>query len=103
MLDDVAAFLERRGMAVNPAKCRALIAEVVSGRSVAWNRSAYTINGTPILNVEAFNTFRYLGHEFGHKSIEKPNLCNLTIWLDNIIKSPLKPDQKLSLIRLCHS
>ena len=30
MPDDVAAFLERRGMAVNPAKCRALIDGVVS-------------------------------------------------------------------------
>ena len=103
MLDDVAAFLERRGMAVNPAKCRALIAGVLSRRSVERNRSSYTINGTRILNVEAFNAFRYLGHELGHKGVEKPNLCNLTIWLDNIIKSPLKPDQKLSLKRLCHS
>ena len=100
MLDDVAAFLERRGMAVNPAKCRALIAGVVSGRSVARNRSSYTMNGTPIPNVDAFNAFRYLGHEFGHKGVERPNLCNLTVWLDNIRKSPLKPDQKLSLIRL---
>ena len=99
MLNDVAVFLERRGMVLNPANCRALIAGAVSGRSVARNRSSYTINGTPIPNVDAFNAFRYLGHELGHKGVERPNLC-LTISLDNIRKSPLKPDQKISFIRL---
>ena len=95
LLDDVAAFLERRGMAVNLVKCRALIDGVVSGRSVARNRYSYTINGTSIPNVDAFNAFRYLGHKFGHKNVERPSLCNLTIWLDSIRKSSLKPDQKI--------
>ncbi|KAH0809334.1 hypothetical protein GEV33_013457 [Tenebrio molitor] len=52
-----------------------------------------------IPNVYAFNAFRYLGHEFGHKGIEKPSILNLAAWLQNIKKAPLKPDQKLTLLK----
>jgi hypothetical protein len=100
ILEDVSAFLERRGMAINPSKCRALVAGVVRGRSVPRTRPNYSIYGKPIPNVDAFNAFRYLGHEFGHKGVERPSILNLTNWLANIKKAPLKPDQKLTILKL---
>jgi hypothetical protein len=100
ILEDVSAFLERRGMAINPSKCRALVAGVVRGRSVPRTRSNYSINSKPIPNVDAFNAFRYLGHEFGHKGVERPSILNVANWLTNIKKAPLKPDQKLRILKL---
>jgi hypothetical protein len=62
-------------------------------------RVNFTINEKLIPNVDAFNAFRYLGHEFGHKGVEKPSILNLAAWLQNIKKAPLKPDQKLTLLK----
>ncbi|KXZ75771.1 hypothetical protein TcasGA2_TC031700 [Tribolium castaneum] len=99
MLDDVSTFLERRGMSVNPAKCRALIAGAVSGRSVVRTGSSYKIHNTPIPNVDALDAFKYLGLEFGHKGVERPTIHNLSVWLNNLRRAPLKPDQKCLFIR----
>ncbi|KYB24913.1 hypothetical protein TcasGA2_TC034914, partial [Tribolium castaneum] len=99
MFDDVSTFLERRGMSVNPAKCRALIAGAVSGRSVVRTGSSYNIHNTPIPNVDALDAFKYLGLEFGHNGVERPTIHNLSVWLNNLRRAPLKPDQKCLFIR----
>ncbi|KYB24672.1 Retrovirus-related Pol polyprotein from type-1 retrotransposable element R2-like Protein [Tribolium castaneum] len=99
MFDEVSTFLERRGMSVNPAKCRTLIAGAVSGRSVVRTGSSYKIHNTPIPNVDALDAFKYLGLEFGHKGVERPTIHNLSVWLNNLRRAPLKPDQKCLFIR----
>ncbi|KAK9701489.1 Reverse transcriptase (RNA-dependent DNA polymerase) [Popillia japonica] len=44
-------------------------------------------------------TFRYLGHFFGLSGAAKPTVDNLSRWLKCVEAAPLKPEQKLSLIR----
>lgn len=99
MLEDTTTFLQRRGMQLNAAKCRLLAGGVVSGRSIACSRVRLTLDGVRIPNVGTLDTFRYLGHDFGYSGIEKPSIHNLSTWLQNVHKAPLKPDQKVSLIR----
>ncbi|KAH0821028.1 hypothetical protein GEV33_001763 [Tenebrio molitor] len=84
MLKEVETFLRERGVGVNPSKCRALCTGVVAGRAVA---------------VGHMDTFRYLSHSYGYDDVGKPNLFNLTAWLENVRRAPLKPDQMLLMIK----
>lgn len=99
MLQDATCFLRRRGMSLNPAKCRVLSCGVVSGRPIARSRLRLELEGIRVPTVDAADAFKYLGHDYGHSGIEKPSILNLSVWLSNISAAPLKPDQKLSLIR----
>jgi hypothetical protein len=45
------------------------------------------------------DTFRYLSHSYGYDDVGKPNLFNLTAWLENVRRAPLKPDQMLLMIK----
>jgi hypothetical protein len=38
------------------------------------------------------DTFRYLSHSYGYDDVGKPSLFNLTAWLENVRRAPLKPD-----------
>jgi hypothetical protein len=100
MLRTVEEFLRERGMSVNPAKCRTLVTGVVAGRTVPrTKRSTYKINNSPIPVVTIADTFKYLGHGFGYSGVGKPSLRNLTVWLENLGRAPLKPDQKLTMVK----
>ncbi|KAJ3623527.1 hypothetical protein MTP99_019748 [Tenebrio molitor] len=99
MLKEVETFLRERGMGVNPAKCRALCTGVIAGRAVGRTVSTYRINNLPIPAVGHMDTFRYLGHSYGYDGVGKPSLFNLTVWLENVRRAPLKPDQKLLMIK----
>jgi hypothetical protein len=99
MLKEVETFLRERGMGVNPAKWRALCTGVIAGRAVGRTVSTYRINNLPIPAVGHMDTFRYLGHSYGYDGVGKPSLFNLTVWLENVRRAPLKPDQKLLMIK----
>lgn len=99
LLDETQEFLQRRGMLLNPAKCKSLVAGASRGISVPRTRISYKINNEPIPNVMAMDAFKYLGHQFGHSGVEKPGIYNLTTWLQKLSTSPLKPDQKLNILK----
>ncbi|KAK9701488.1 hypothetical protein QE152_g30550 [Popillia japonica] len=82
---------------------RVLADKILSGKSLL-DRDIYP----PINTVEALysgpvtdrmQTFRYLGHFFGLSGAAKPTVYNLSRWLKCVEAAPLKPEQKLSLIR----
>lgn len=49
--------------------------------------------------VSTDQAFKYLGHSVEAQGIRKPNLSNFSMWLANLQRAPLKPDQKLASLR----
>ncbi|KXZ75800.1 Putative 115 kDa protein in type-1 retrotransposable element R1DM-like protein, partial [Tribolium castaneum] len=70
-------LLIARGMTLNPAKCHAL----------------------SITMIETLNAFRYLGHNVEATGIQRPDLKNLVTWTSIQQRAPLKPDQKLRILK----
>mgnify|MGYP005983681511 CR=1 FL=1 len=58
----------------------------------------FSIGGKKIPAVEVLDSFKYLGHHYSASGVLKPNLSNLQFWVDNVIRSPLKPRQKMEII-----
>lgn len=98
-LDRARAFMEARGMKVNGRKCFSATTMRHRGALKPVNRSTYSIDGQNIPAVTDVNPAKYLGHNFNTSGIMKPNLIHLEGWLDNIYRAPLKPLQKLQLIK----
>ncbi|KAJ3640299.1 hypothetical protein Zmor_003608 [Zophobas morio] len=86
-------------MAVNPAKCHALIKKRIRGAVVPLTKSSINIQGPPVSHVVDLNPFRYLGQNFGSQGQLKPCLSNYPIWLQRLVALPLKPDQKLAIMK----
>ena len=98
MLSSVNEFALHRGMRLNPSKSRALAVAIYSGAPVVRPKSIFSIGGKKIPAVEVLDSFKYLGHHYSASGVLKPNLSNLQSWLDNVIRSPLKPHQKMDII-----
>lgn len=49
--------------------------------------------------ISSTKNFKYLGHRFGIGGVLKPTPHNLSTWLKNASHAPLKPDQKLLIIK----
>lgn len=101
MLFTTANFIRNRGMEINIAKSTSMSAAPQMGRKVniPANRPVFTINNKKIPIIDELNTFRYLGHLYGTSGLNKPSLSNLSFWAECIKRAPLKPDQKLTLVR----
>lgn len=98
-LTSVEAFLRDRGMHLNPKKCVAISAATFQGKSVPRTKGIFRIGGQFIPSIKDLSTFRYLGLQFRATGAAKPTLFNVTNWLRNLEKSPLKPQQKYLLLR----
>lgn len=59
----------------------------------------FSIDGRAIPATKSTDTYKYLGHSFSTKGVAKPSIFNLTKWLKNLARSPLKPDQKFALLK----
>lgn len=92
-------FLRSRGMDINPQKCFSATTMRHRGALKPVNRSTYIVNGQNIPAVTDVNPVKYLGYNVCSQAIVKPNLQHLDAWLKNTIKAPLKPPQKLALIK----
>ena len=62
-------------------------------------KSSINIQGRPVSHVVDLNPFRYLGQNSGSQGQLKPCLSNYPIWLQRLVALPLKPDQKLAILR----
>ncbi|EFA11649.1 Retrovirus-related Pol polyprotein from type-2 retrotransposable element R2DM-like Protein [Tribolium castaneum] len=92
-------LLIARGMTLNPAKCHALSVAISKGRPLNRNRPFLKINGGQITMIETLNAFRYLGHNVEATGIQRPDLKNLVTWTSIQQRAPLKPDQKLRILK----
>lgn len=92
-------FFGRRGMSLNPKKTLCYSAASLDGISVPRKRSNFKINEVPIQMIDTTNTFKYLGQNFNTNGLSKPSLANLVTWTQNLASAPLKPHQKLTLLR----
>ncbi|CAH1995342.1 unnamed protein product [Acanthoscelides obtectus] len=101
MLGEVELFFQGRRMILNPRKCSALCAVTSSGdkRPLPITKPFLSVGGVKIPQIDMLSTFKYLGHHYGATGVRKANIPNLQVWLGNIDRAPLKPDQKLTLLR----
>ncbi|GJQ69734.1 hypothetical protein Trydic_g10117, partial [Trypoxylus dichotomus] len=98
-LDTVLRFFRARGMAINSNKCSAMAATSTQGKTVPRTKSIFKINNSFIPSVQHMNTLKYLGLHFGVAGAEKPSIHNLVGWISNLHSAPLKPDQKLTMLK----
>lgn len=101
MLGETEMFFGLCGMSVNPAKCVAMATH--APREGNWPqlvlRSIFNIDGAKIPQVSTLDTFKYLGQYFGPTGLLKPSVPHLREWLERVIRAPLKPDQKLIVVK----
>ncbi|KAK9732052.1 hypothetical protein QE152_g13210 [Popillia japonica] len=98
-LQAVEDFLRTCGMALNPVKCFSISAATVSGKSVPRRKPSFKIHGHYIQPLTGINNFRYLGLMFGSTAAAKPTLFNLTQWLSNLQRAPIRPSQKFDILK----
>lgn len=98
IIDRTVAFMESKGMEVNPTKCAAICNTNKEGRIITSNRPIFKVKSELIQPITEINSFKYLGQHFSSTGANKPSLATLPIWLNRIQRSPLKPQQKLFML-----
>ncbi|KAK9701474.1 hypothetical protein QE152_g30536 [Popillia japonica] len=94
-----AEFLRARGMDINVKKSVTVSAAVISGRSLPRTRTIFRYGRDYLPIVGVISMFRYLGHTISGQGIVKPSIHHLADWLSRLGKAPLKPSQKLEILR----
>ena len=95
------AFFSKRGLSINPSKSVALSAGVVPGKKVmvTYTTPKFYVRGVPIKQLGPEDLFKYLGGRYGQmgQTFDGTNVHEL---LRRLGKSPLKPFQKLEILRV---
>lgn len=101
LLGEAADFFSARGMALNHDKCTASTTSINRGNKhiYAVSRSAFSVEGVPIRQMVPSDQYKYLGRRYDLLGQTKPTLDELDGQINNIIRSPLKPQQKLVIIK----
>lgn len=92
-------FFKARGLELNPSMSHALSVAFSQGRPVTRTKPFLRLGNRTINMVSTDQAFKYLSHSVESQGIRKPNLSNLSMWLSNLQRAPLKPDQKLALLK----
>lgn len=95
-------FFSKRGLKLNVAKCMSLSTDVVPSKKKLFTRtnSSFTVDGE---NIRAINTEKilgYLGLKFATDGSTKCTTYALRELLTRLCKAPLKPQQKMTILRL---
>lgn len=95
------SFFEKRGMSINPDKCAALSINVNKSNKHMYTitRSLFHINGQPLKQLQNNDLFKYLGKEYGASGQGPSAVQELKLWLSRVRAAPLKPDQRLFIIK----
>src|SRR6218665_686543 len=91
------------GLLINPAKCATLRIDV-DGAAKRWvinSRSFLTLEDKEIDAIDIVGAYKYLGLQAGPKGLRKAYGSFLTEKLDFLSHAPLKPQQRMYLLR-CH-
>lgn len=97
--EQLAGFLSKWGMAINCSKCFSISTQKVNEALKSTVRGTFKIGDNTIPAITHINPARYLGQHFSTGGILKPNLTHKGVWLYNVNRSPLKPAQKLAIIK----
>ena len=100
MLDDTCSFLGKKGMQINMGKCHAIWHRCNAQRVSFFETSeTWRANEQGIHMLDSGDHLRYLGVKFGPKGVFALETKSLDESLRRLRRAPLKPQQKLSLIR----
>lgn len=102
LLGKVMRFFENRSMQLNPVKSTNLIVQVVPARKQLYvaTRARLFINGSPLRQITVDEQFKYLGFQFSFTGVEAPSLSGFSAALERLSRAPLKPFQKLEILRV---
>lgn len=57
--------------------------------------------GRGMINLTScIDSFKYIGHRVSGRGVEKPSLANLPVWISNLKKASLQPDQNSPTLRI---
>lgn len=93
-------FFERRGMKLNGPKCAVLVVKNVGKQKklYASTRARFYIAGQQITTC-GWDGFKYFGYKIGAMGVSPADIASLPAMLRRIKRSPLKPSQKLVIIK----
>lgn len=94
-------FLEKRQMELNPDKCTALVVRLLPNAKKLYvaTRSRLFVAGGFIRPITVGEQFKYLGFRYSFTGSEAPLSSGLVAELARVSRAPLKPWQKLVIIR----
>ena len=91
------------GLRLNPAKCATLRIDIDGGakRWIANPTEFLTVDGSNVKALNIVDTYRYLGIQAGPKGLRRTCGESLRTALDRLTRAPLKPQQRMYMLR-CH-
>lgn len=93
--------LRKAGLEANPAKC-ATLSLVVAPKTRKWaidDEPFLSIEGTEVKAMSVEDDYKYLGLKFSGKGVQTNCEPELNRMIDNLTKAPLKPQQRLYILR----
>lgn len=94
-------FFKEKGMNLNAAKCRSIVAKTVPAKKKLYVRteSDFEIYGTNISPCGPEEYLKYLGQRFSPNGVENCGVGEIFEQVQRIRKAPLKPSQKLFILK----
>ena len=103
LLQQVSAGCLGVGLEVNPSKCRTLSIKVDGRRKCSYvdDTQSFRIGDIPLGSMSVTDTYTYLGIGIGYQGriVSKDLMAKLTEQLLEIKRAPLKPQQRLILLK----
>lgn len=101
LLSATVKFVEKRGLEINVGKCNSLtLQRVPSKKKIFVDTEPYFKIGDEFIKpINIFDEFRYLGQVFSTSGLSRCSTPVLYEQLSAIRRAPLKPQQKMSILR----
>lgn len=101
LINGLIANFEKKGLCVNVEKCTALSSSRVPAKKKLYieTNNIFRCKDKWIPQIKVEDMFRYLGKNFCYSGISKFNVTEIILSLNNLQKAPLKPQQKLTILK----
>lgn len=101
LLRETSSFLRGKGLFLNPGKCStlSLIPNKRRKQIKVDTCKQFEVEGEKLPALGVRDTWKYLGIHLDSRGRTTPSLHKLPLWLDRITKAPLKPQQRLEILR----
>ncbi|KAK3923445.1 Retrovirus-related Pol polyprotein from type-1 retrotransposable element R2 [Frankliniella fusca] len=101
MIESSLIFFNRHSLEVNVEKCYAyqLLRVPNTKRVCVVTEPKLSIYGLKVPTVSMDTQFKYLGHKYSHYGVMTSSVKKLDSALRRIMKAPLKPHQKLTMVQ----
>ena len=101
-IERVADHLRKSGLSLSAGKCKSLSIVVTRGRTKKWycdDTPRFQVAGEIIPSLGIAETYKYLGLRFSARGANSDIGDSLTSMLTNVTAAPLKPAQRLWILR----